>query len=269
MAALPYIQLYVADYLADTAHLSTLEHGAYLLLIFNYWQRGESFKGKDEQSLNKRLTSVARMSNEEFNAVKSVLSEFFEISETEWRHERIERDLVEVNSKSSSASRAGKASAAKRAKLKQEKEESNAEVNERLTDVERSFNHTNTNTNTNTNNNALNEKSVTISSEEKKKRRTSPAFDFPDFLKPHRQLWDAYLETRKSKRVPNTLTAMKLCIDRLERLLEAGHSPDKVLSIAVERGWAGLEYAEAELLKSKAAPEINQLKNQYRGKNII
>ena len=93
MAALPYMQLYVADYLADTAHLSTVEHGAYLLLIFNYWQRGESFKAKDEQSLNKRLSSVARLSADEWNNVKTAVEEFFVVSETEWRHERIERDL--------------------------------------------------------------------------------------------------------------------------------------------------------------------------------
>jgi len=135
MAALPYIQLYVADYLADTAHLSTLENGAYLLLIFNYWQRGESFKAKDQHSLNKRLASVARMSSDEWESVKDSLSDFFEISETEWKHARIDRDLDAVNSKSEKAKAAGKASAASKA-------------NARSTDVEQPLNHTDTDTDT-------------------------------------------------------------------------------------------------------------------------
>ena len=52
---MPYIPLFVADYLADTSHLSTLEHGAYLLLIMNYWQRGESLPCGDMQ-----LARIAR-----------------------------------------------------------------------------------------------------------------------------------------------------------------------------------------------------------------
>lgn len=137
MASLPYIQLYTSDYLADTAHLSTLEHGAYLLLIFNYWQRGESFKAKDERSLNKRLASVARLSEQEWNDVKDTLEEFFEATETEWRHSRIERDLNKVNSKSEKASAAGKASASARS-------------NKRSANAEQTLNHTDTYTDTKT-----------------------------------------------------------------------------------------------------------------------
>jgi len=135
MAALPYMQLYVADYLADTAHLSTVEHGAYLLLIFNYWQRGESFKARDEQTLNRRLASVARLSNEEWMSVRENLAEFFDVTETEWAHHRIDRDIEVVNAKSNQASMAGKASAKRRA-------------NERSTDVERTLNHTEADTET-------------------------------------------------------------------------------------------------------------------------
>lgn len=148
MAALPYMQLYVADYLADTAHLSTEEHGAYLLLIFNYWQRGKPLPNND-----KRLAMISRLSNERWADVKETLIEFFNVTPTEWKHERIERDLIGVNSKSSAASIAGKASAeAKKAKKLAEL----AELNETLTDVttdvttdvKQTINHTDTDTDT-------------------------------------------------------------------------------------------------------------------------
>lgn len=137
MAALPYMQLYVADYLADTAHLTTLEHGAYLMLMFNYWQRGESFKANDERSLNKRLATVARLSVSEWDEVKGALSEFFDVTDTEWSQARIERDLAAVNAKSTKAKQAGKASAERR-------------LNERSTNAEQTLNHTDTDTDTDT-----------------------------------------------------------------------------------------------------------------------
>ncbi|GLX90665.1 hypothetical protein Pfra02_32330 [Pseudomonas fragi] len=91
MAALPYIQLYVADYLADTMHLTTEEHGAYLLLIFNYWQTGKPIP-------KARLARIARLSPDRWTEVAEVLSEFFEDDGERWIHLRLERDLETVTS---------------------------------------------------------------------------------------------------------------------------------------------------------------------------
>lgn len=149
MAALPYMQLYVADYLADTSHLTVTEHGAYLLLMFNYWQRGQSFKAKDQQSLNKRLATVARMSNEEWADVAESLAEFFNVSPTEWEHKRIARDLQAVHLKSTKASTAGKASAASKKAKKPTPVQTPVATNVEQP-LQQSFNHTDTDTDTDT-----------------------------------------------------------------------------------------------------------------------
>ena len=112
MAALPYMQFYVADYLADTGHLTTEEHGAYLLLIFNYWQTGKPLR-KD------RLATIARLTNDRWTDVERSLNEFFHDNGEVWTHFRIESDLVSVQESVDKASKAGKASALARQRKKE------------------------------------------------------------------------------------------------------------------------------------------------------
>ena len=123
MPALPYMQLFVAEYLADTAHLTAAQHGAYMLLLMNYWQRGKPLRNVDA-----RLANVARMTADEWDKSRAVLSEFFEVTPDEWRHRRVDRDLDNVTEKCAKASTAGRASAAKRS-------------NVRSTFVQQTFNH--------------------------------------------------------------------------------------------------------------------------------
>jgi len=115
MAALPYMQLYVADYLADTMHLTTEEHGAYLLIIMNYWQTGKPVPIK-------RLASVARLSNDRWISVSDSLSDMFNDTGTHWEHKRIEADLLMVKESQDQRSKAGKASAEARKNGKREAE---------------------------------------------------------------------------------------------------------------------------------------------------
>jgi len=152
MAALPYMQLYVADYLADTAHLTTEEHGAYLLLIFNYWQTGKPIP-------KNRLARIAKLSNDRWTDVERTLSELFIDDGETWAHKRIESDLAMIAESQEQRSAAGKASAEarKRAKSKENKkaisERSSAveqKTNDRATTVERPLNDRSTNKETDT-----------------------------------------------------------------------------------------------------------------------
>lgn len=128
MSALPYMPLYVADYLADTAHLSALENGAYLLLIMNYWQRGKALP-----SGGAHLARIARVSPKEWESISGALEPFFERDGDTWVHGRIEAELEKVRSKSKQASKAGKISSQRKA-------------NARSTPVEQTLNHTDTDT---------------------------------------------------------------------------------------------------------------------------
>lgn len=95
MAAIPFMPLYVADYLSDAAHLSTLEHGAYLLLIMTYWQRGEALPADD-----KKLARICRVGPREWTRIKPVISEFFQVDCSTWSHRRIDSELQNVHAKS-------------------------------------------------------------------------------------------------------------------------------------------------------------------------
>ena len=101
MASLPYMQLYVADYLADTMHLTVEQHGAYLLLIMNYWQTGKPLPDNDQ-----RLQCICKASAEQWQELRPAIEEFFIIRGGYWYHNRIEDDLEKVRSKSESARKA-------------------------------------------------------------------------------------------------------------------------------------------------------------------
>lgn len=98
MSAHPYMPLYVADFLADTAHLSAAESGAYMLLLMNYWQRAKPLNNAGD-----RLRHVVRMTDAEWQQVKPVLAELFRIEGDTWHHKRVDAELARAKEKSEKA----------------------------------------------------------------------------------------------------------------------------------------------------------------------
>jgi uncharacterized protein YdaU (DUF1376 family) len=85
MTTRPWMPLYIADYLADTAHLGALQSGAYLHLIMHYWQNGGLPEG------DAALARIARLSPAEFRRERATLAAFFHEG---WKHKRIDAELA-------------------------------------------------------------------------------------------------------------------------------------------------------------------------------
>ena len=65
----------VGDYLADTMHLRAAEHGAYLLLLMQYWRAGPL---PDD---DRKLAAIARMDEAEWRICGPVVRAFFQASD--------------------------------------------------------------------------------------------------------------------------------------------------------------------------------------------
>lgn len=93
MADFPALPLFTDAYLADTVHLTTEEHGAYMLLLMTAW-RTPDCKLPDDDSF---LSRVARCSPRVWARLRPVMAQFWIIEDGWWSQKRLrkERDYVE------------------------------------------------------------------------------------------------------------------------------------------------------------------------------
>ena len=105
--------VYIGDYLADTMHLSTEQHGAYLLLLFHLWRRGIL---QDDDVVLAQITGLPISA---WSICRTVLAEFFEIHDGLWHHGRVERERIRVAAKQKYNSSRAKLGASSRWRKKQ------------------------------------------------------------------------------------------------------------------------------------------------------
>lgn len=91
-----WMPLYIGDYLRDTMHLTTEEHGAYLLLIFAAWERGNSLREPD-------LAAIVRLPPKRWAAMRDKLAALFDVADACWTHRRVQRELDAAEGKSRKA----------------------------------------------------------------------------------------------------------------------------------------------------------------------
>ncbi len=103
MADFPFMPLYVADYLADTTHLSTEAHGAYLLLLMVLWKSGGELPNDD-----KILARIVRCTPAKWERLKGEVLEFFQIVENKIFHNRITQEIQKAKNLTEVRSTVGK-----------------------------------------------------------------------------------------------------------------------------------------------------------------
>lgn len=109
MATLPWFAFDLEAYTANTMHLTTEEHGAYLLLMIAYYRTGKPLPGYD-----RALASITGLTLERWGVIKVALAPFFVEDAGTWKHERIEKELLEASSKHAAAVAKATAAAAAR-----------------------------------------------------------------------------------------------------------------------------------------------------------
>jgi uncharacterized protein YdaU (DUF1376 family) len=93
-----WMPLDIGNYASDTGHLSTVQHGAYLLLIMHYWAMGK-LPDDDQQ-----LANITRLPLDEWLRHRPVLEAFFYEG---WKHRRLDAEIARNEELRGKRARAG------------------------------------------------------------------------------------------------------------------------------------------------------------------
>ena len=202
-----YYKFNIADYRKDTSHLSTIEHGIYRQLIDWYYLDEKPITAKT-QVVIRRL----RLGSDEVKFLENVLSDFFVLDKTGYKHKRIEVEIKDYHEQAEKNQRNGKLGG--RPKKTQS-------VISGLPDESQ---------------NNLNHKPLTTN-HKPKKIATSVAC--PDSVS--QQVWDDWMTVRKEKKAKTlTETGWNQFVKQVEK---AGWSIEQAISHCCLKQWVGFEAA--------------------------
>lgn len=94
-----WMPLYIGDYIKNTRDLTTVQHGAYLLLIMHYWEH--ACLPQTEQ----QLASIAGLTLKDWRKLSPPIRAKFG---PEWKHGRIDAELIKCDTKRAQRAIAGR-----------------------------------------------------------------------------------------------------------------------------------------------------------------
>jgi uncharacterized protein YdaU (DUF1376 family) len=130
MADFPALPLWTDAYLSDTRELSTLEHGAYLLLLMTAWRTADCSLPDDDRL----LARWAGLDRRTWARVRPIMERLWTISEGRWTQKRLAKERFYVNKLACARRASGHAGA--RAKALKKKEARLAKLERSLSKTE-------------------------------------------------------------------------------------------------------------------------------------
>lgn len=104
-----WMPLSIGDYLADTSHLNTTQHGAYLLMLMHYWRKGPLPNNPET------LANITKLSIDAWSIHQAVLMEFYIIGDDGLLHQkRADKEREEALVKKGKSTERAKSAAAAR-----------------------------------------------------------------------------------------------------------------------------------------------------------
>lgn len=104
MAEFPFLPLATDAYLGDTTHLTTIEHGAYLLLLITMWRNKGTLPNDD-----KLLCRYTRLTPSQWKRIKPIIMPFFKVDEMTITQARLHDEMTAVKKNSRKQSKNARA----------------------------------------------------------------------------------------------------------------------------------------------------------------
>jgi uncharacterized protein YdaU (DUF1376 family) len=126
MTDIPAMLLWTDAYMADTSHLTTTEHGAYLLILMAMWRAGGTLPNDEI-----RIARVARLSLDKWRKIAPSIMEFMSDDGKAITQKRLKLEFEIASSKAQKLADAGRAGGRAKAlkKLKPTPSDANSDAN--------------------------------------------------------------------------------------------------------------------------------------------
>ena len=215
-----WMPLYIGDYMSDTMHLTTEQHGAYLLLLMAAWKSGGNLPVCD-----KKLSVISRLPSDKWAEIKDDILEFFDMDGEILTQKRLQSELARAIRHFDSRRENGK----KGGRPKKDEEEKPTGSSQVIQDHNREETPLPSPSQLNTKSNS-----------KEKPARDKPArrlvVEKPDGV--DSQVWADFVAQRNVKRAPITQTALN---GIKKQAAIAGIPIEDALSMICERGWTGFK----------------------------